>query len=39
MYVDEDAVRAKLIELGVSINPTWGKAHLQKVLDDRSPPR
>lgn len=37
--IDEGAVRAKLIELGVEIDPTWGRAHLQKVLNDRSPSR
>jgi hypothetical protein len=39
LQVDEEAVKAKLIELGVEIDPTWGRAHLQKVLNDRSPSR
>lgn len=39
LVVDEDVVRQKLTELGVDIDPTWGRAHLQKVLDDRSPSR
>lgn len=39
LNVDEDSVRLELEKLGVVIDPTWGKAHLKKVLDDRSPPR
>lgn len=39
LQVDEEDVRAKLEKLGVKIDPTWGKAHLQKVLDDSSSTR
>ena len=33
--IDEVDVRTKLIELGVAIDPSWGKAQLQKVLDSQ----
>lgn len=36
---DREHLVWELGKLGVEIDPTWGLAHLKKVLDDRSPPR
>ena len=36
---DRDALVAKLQANGIEINPIWGKAHMQKVLDDFSSSR
>lgn len=39
LSVDRDDVVGQLEALNVKIDPTWGKAHLKKVLDDCSPTR
>lgn len=36
---DRDELTAKLIAVGVQVDPKWGTAHLKKVLDDVSPSR
>jgi hypothetical protein len=39
LAVDVEDTIKQLNDLGVWIDPTWGAAHLKKVLDDRSSSR
>lgn len=36
---DQDELMAELIRLSVDIDPTWGVAHMKKVIDDLSSTR
>jgi hypothetical protein len=37
--LNREELVATLNEFGVVVNPIWGKAHLKKMIDDRSPIR
>lgn len=37
--LDRDDLVRQLNELGITINPIWGKAHMKKVINDFSPTR
>ncbi len=39
VQTDPEAIRQKLLDLNINVDPHWGTAQMLKVLNDRSPPR
>lgn len=39
IQLDREDLVAQLTTQGIEVNPTWGKAHMKKVLDDSRTPR
>lgn len=39
VYYDKQELINQLTNLGIDINPTWGTAHMKRILDDRSSAR
>jgi hypothetical protein len=39
VVLDREQLVRELTDLGIEINPTWGTAHMKRILDDRSSAR